>query len=166
MTACESSPPSRFHGVVPFSRTKATLGMKASALREVQTSVVSHPTGGLFEKIGEDEVIYAFGPAADSTPSDDARLTSISFAHVTSTDMMTSTASWAAAVQEMRTSLGNPRHCGNVDYARATLVVALWSSGNDEVLVTMLSDGTSNRVMHVLRQASDSMQFTREMDCP
>jgi hypothetical protein len=166
LTACESTPPSRFHAVAPFSRTKATLGMKATDLREVQASVAAHPSGGLFEKIGEDEVIYEFGAEADSMVRDDARLNSISFARTTSSDMMTSTASWAAAVQEMRTAIGKPLHCGNVEYARATLVVAQWSSGSDEVLVTLLSDVQSNRLLHVLRQSADSLQFSREIDCP
>ena len=170
LLACESAPPSRFHGVVPFSRTKATLGMKAAELRKVQSTVTSKDGGGLLETIGDDEVHYEFGAVADSATadsslSDDSRLRGIAFLRDVSQDMMTATASWAAAVQEMRTAVGDPRRCGSVDYARATMTVALWSEAGNELMVTLLSDGTSNRLLHSLRQATDSMQLTREIDC-
>jgi hypothetical protein len=80
--------------------------------------------------------------------------------------LVEATAAWAAAVQEMRAALGNPRRCGTIEYSRATLTAALWTEDGNEVLVTLLSDGTSNRLMHSLRQATDSTQFTREMECP
>ena len=171
LLACESAPPSRFHGVVPFSRTEATLGMKAAELRQVQSNVTSKDGGGLLETIGDDEVHYEFGAVADSATadsslSDDSRLRGIAFLRDVSQDMMTATASWAAAVQEMRTAVGDPRRCGSVDYARATMTVALWSEAGNELMVTLLSDGTSNRLLHSLRQATDSMQLTREIDCP
>ena len=46
------------------------------------------------------------------------------------------------------------------------MTVALWSEAGHELMVTLLSDGTSNRLLHSLRQATDSMQLTREIDCP